>query len=63
MQHTRQANVGRLGKTHPTTIPHDSLTEPLVLVEGVEGGEGLAALVTLDLLPAVRVHSLVAAQV
>ena len=47
----------------PAAVPHDSLTEPLVLVEGVQGGECLPTLVTLDLLPTVSMHSLVAAQV
>ncbi len=43
--------------------PHDALAEALVLVERVERRERLAALVALDLLPAVGVHALVAAQV
>ena len=39
------------------------LAEALVLAERGDGGEGLAAVLALDLLPAVGVHPLVAAQV
>ena len=42
---------------------HDALAEPPMLVEGHEGGEGLAAVEALDLLAAVGVHPLVAAEI
>ena len=52
-----------LGVAQPHAGPQYALAEALVLAEGGDGGEGLAAVLALDLLAAVRVHALVAAQV
>ena len=44
-------------------MKHRTLAEALVLAQGRGSGEGLAALVAFDLLPAVGVHPLVSAQI